>query len=127
MITPDEMAASVLKMAHQAVEYLPDPDDRAKALGVVLDSLSKHTLGLIINQTKGGEISTADRYPKVYKKRLTSLDELRIAMQTADRVTAAARKAKKAAYDAWDVARDVGHDAMCAYRDAEALAEAYKL
>ena len=127
MITPDEMAASVLKMAHQAVEYLPDPDDRAKALGVLLDSLSKYMLGLAINQTKGGEISTADRYPEVYKKRLTSLDELRIAMQTADRVTAAARKAKKAAYDAWDVARDVGHDAMCAYRDAEALAEAYKL
>ena len=72
-------------------------------------------------------MSTADRYPEIYTKRLTSLDELRIAMQTADRVTAAARKAKKAAYDAWDVARDVGHDAMCAYRDAEALAEAYKL
>ena len=127
MITPDEMAASVLKMAHQAVEYLPDPDDRAKALGVVLDSLSKHTLGLIINQTKGGEISTADRYPEVYKKRVTSLDELRIAMQTAERVTAAARKAKKAAYDAWDTAREVWYDARNAYRDAEALAEAYKL
>ena len=127
MITPDEMAASVLKMAHQAVEYLPDPDDRAKALGVVLDSLSKHMLGLIIRQTNGGDISTADRYPEIYTKRLTSLDELRIAMQTADRVTAAARKAKKAAYDAWDTARGVGTDAMYAYRDAEALAEAYKL
>ena len=127
MITPDEMAASVLKMAHQAVEYLPDPDDRAKALGVLLDSLSKHMFGLTINQTKGGEMSTADRYPEIYTKRLTSLDELRIAMQTADRVTAAARKAKKAAYDAWDTARGVGTDAMYAYRDAEALAEAYKL
>jgi hypothetical protein len=127
MITPDEMAASVLKMAHQAVEYLPDPDDRAKALGVLLDSLSKHMLGLMIKQTKGGEISTADRYPEVYKKRLTSLDELRIAMQTADSVTAAARKAKKAAYDAWDMARGVGSDAKYAYRDAEALAEAWKL
>jgi hypothetical protein len=127
MITPDEMAASVLKMAHQAVEYLPDPDDRAKALGVLLDSLSKHMLGLMINQDKGGEISTADRYPEIYTKRLTSLDELRIAMQTADIVTAAARKAKKAAYDAWDTARGVGSDAKDAYYDAKDLAEAWKL
>ena len=119
MITPDEMAARVLKMAHQAVEYIPDPDDRAKALGVLLDSLSKYMLGLAINQTKGGEISTADRYPEIYTKRLTSLDELRIAMQTADRVLDATRKAKKAAYDAWEVARDVRYDAYYAYMTAK--------
>ena len=52
MITPDEMAASVLKMAHQAVEYIPDPDDRAKALGVLLDSLSKHMFGLTMEHNE---------------------------------------------------------------------------
>lgn len=52
MITPDEMAASVLKMAHQAVEYLPDPDERSTALAAVLNSFSSTMFGLTMEHNE---------------------------------------------------------------------------
>ena len=49
------------------------------------------------------------------KKDEVILTKVHTAFLTSDRVLDAARKAKKAAYDAWEVARDVRYDAYYAY------------
>lgn len=60
-----------------------------------------------------------NRYDKKVELPMTKVDELRAASMTADRVCTAARKAKKAAYDAWEVARDVAYAAYEVYMTAK--------
>ena len=60
-----------------------------------------------------------NRYDKKVELPLTKVAELRAAYMITDRVLDATRKAKKAAYDAWEVARDVRYDAYYAYMTAK--------
>ena len=60
-----------------------------------------------------------NRYDKKAEIPLTKVEELRAAFMITDRVVNTARKAKKAAYDAWEVARDVRYDAYYAYMTAK--------
>lgn len=60
-----------------------------------------------------------NRYDKKDEVILTKVDELGAAFQTTGRVMEAARKAKKAAYDAWVVARDVHYDSYEVYMTAK--------
>lgn len=52
LLTPDEMAARVLKLAHESVEHIADLDERSTALAAVLNSFSSTMFGLTMEHNE---------------------------------------------------------------------------
>ena len=52
ILTKDEVVAKVLKLAHESVEHIADPDERSTALAAVLNSFSRSMFGLTMEHNE---------------------------------------------------------------------------